>query len=88
MLKEGTRYKRNLTIAFVELGSSGERTMAAGPPVDLDMSGEEYAKALAGGIEITRDAMLDAKTMRVRVVALDRNSELAGTVTVAVDRTQ
>ena len=88
MLKEGTRYKGNLTIAFVELGSSGERTMAAGPPVDLDMSGEEYAKALAGGIEITRDAMLDAKTMRVRVVVLDRNSELAGTVTIPVDRTQ
>lgn len=88
LLNEGTRYKGNLTIAFVELGSGGERTMAAGPPVDLDMSEEEYAKALTGGIEITRDAMLDAKTMRVRVVALDRNSELAGTVTVAVDRTQ
>jgi VWFA-related protein len=88
LLKQGARYKGNLTIAFVELGSSGERTMAAGPAVVLDMSGEEYAKALTRGIEITRDAMLDARTQRVRIVALDRNSELAGTVTVAVDRAE
>jgi VWFA-related protein len=86
LLKEGTRFKGAIAIALVELGSNGERTMAAGPPVDLDMSEEEYAKALTGGIEITRDAMLDATTTRVRVVVLDRNSELAGTVTVAVDR--
>jgi VWFA-related protein len=87
LLKEGNRYKGTLTIALVEFRSDGERAMVAGPPVDLDMSEEEYSKALAGGIEITREAKLDATTMQVRVFALDRNSELAGTVTVKVDRT-
>jgi VWFA-related protein len=82
LLKEGARYKGSLDIAFVELRSDGRRAMVPGKPADLDMSAEEYAKALTDGIEITRDAKLDAATAQVRVVALDRNSNLAGSVTI------
>ncbi len=85
LLKEGTRYKGSLAIAFVELRPDGQRAIVDGKPVDLDMSEEEYAGALKGGIEITRQAKLDAAVVRVRVVALDRNSNLAGTVTVPLN---
>jgi VWFA-related protein len=85
LLKAGARYKGSLDIAFVELRSDGRRAMVLGKPADLDMSEEEYAKALTGGIAVTRDVKLDASTMQVRVIALDRNSDLAGSVTLPLD---
>ena len=56
-----------------------------GMPANLDMSEEEYAKALLTGIEIKWQAKLDPATRQVRVIALDRNSNLAGTVTMPLD---
>jgi hypothetical protein len=85
LLKEGARYKGSVAIALVELRSDGRRAMILGKPADFDMSQQEYAKALTDGIEITREAKLDATTMQVRVIALDRNSNLAGTVTLPLD---
>jgi VWFA-related protein len=88
LVKEGARYKGSVAIALVELRSDGRRAMILGKPADFDMSQEEYAKALTDGIEITREAKLDATTMQVRVIALDRSSSLAGTATIAVQGTQ
>jgi VWFA-related protein len=85
LLKEGARYQGSVAIALVEFRSDGRRAVVVGPPVDLDISEAEYAKALTDGIEITREAKLDATTMQVRVVALDRNSNLAGSVTLPLD---
>jgi hypothetical protein len=50
------------------------------------MTEEEYAKVLRAGIEIKWQAKIDAATRQVRVIALDRNSNLAGTVTMPLDR--
>jgi len=77
LLKEGTRYRASLAIAFVESG-----VLIEGKPVDLDMSEQEYAKAQTDGIEIMEQVKLDASTGRVRVIVLDRNSNLAGTTTI------
>jgi VWFA-related protein len=88
LLKEGARYKGSLAIAVVEFRSDGRRAIVSGQPADLDMSEDEHAKALTDGIEITREAKLDAATQQVRVVALDRSSNLAGTATLPVDRAQ
>jgi len=82
LLKEGARYKGSLDIALTEFRADGQRAMILGKPADIDLSEGEYAKALTDGIEITRDAKLDAATMQVRVIALDRNSNLAGSVTI------
>lgn len=86
LLKEGTRYKANVATALVEWGPDGQRTVSRGMPVNLDLSEEDYAKALRAGIQIKWQAKLDPATRRIRVIALDRNSNLAGTVTFPLDR--
>ena len=85
MLKDGTRYKADVATAVVEFGPNGQRTISRGMPVNLDMSEEEYAKALRAGIEIKWQAKLDPAIRQVRVIALDRNSNLAGTLTMPLD---
>ncbi len=88
LLKDGTRYKGSLAVALVSIGEHGERTISPGTQVNLDMSLEEYTKALKDGIEISQKAGLSAGARHVRVVAVDRRSELAGTVTMPLDRKQ
>jgi VWFA-related protein len=44
-VKQGTRYKARLVVELARYGSSGLGTIAAGIPVNLDMSEEDYAKA-------------------------------------------
>ena len=85
MLKDGTRYKADVATALVELGPQGRRTLSRGMPVNLDMTEEEYAKALRSGIEIKWQAKIDPATQQLRVIALDRNSNLAGTITMPFD---
>ncbi len=82
LLKQGARYKGSLGIAFVESQPDGQKVIADGKPADLDLSADEYAKALTDGIEITSEAKLDAASTQVRVVVLDLTSNLAGTATV------
>jgi len=86
-LKDGARYHANLTTGLVEYGSNGVKAVSEGMPVNLDMSEEDYAKAMTGGIVITRQAGLDETIRQVRLVVLDRNSSLAGTVTMPIGRT-
>jgi VWFA-related protein len=83
-LKEGARYKANLAVELIEYGSNGKRTVAAGVPVNLDLSEDEHAKAMTEGIQIERQAALDGTIRQVRVAVLDRTSNLAGTVTMPV----
>jgi VWFA-related protein len=85
-LNDGTRHHAGLAVGLVEYGPYGIRTIADSAPVNLDMSEEDYAKAMTGGIEITREAGLDETTSQVRLVVLDRNSSLAGAVTVPVNQ--
>jgi hypothetical protein len=86
MLKEGTHYKVDVATALAEFGPNGQKAISRGMAVDLDMTEEEYAKALHSGIEIKWQTKIDAATRQVRVIALDRNSNLAGTVTMPLDR--
>jgi len=88
VLKDGTRYKGSLAVALVSIGEHGERTISLSTQVNLDMSLEEYTKAMEGGIEISQQAGLSGGARQVRVVAVDRGSELAGTVTMPLDRKQ
>jgi len=82
-LKEGARYKASLAIAVVESDSSGRKTLVDdGMPLDLDLSAEEYANAMTDGIAITRRAKVDETVRQRRLVVMDRNSNLAGTLTV------
>jgi hypothetical protein len=85
LLKEGTRYKANVATALVEFGSHGQRTISRGEPLNLDMSEEDYAKALKAGIQIKWQAKIDPSTQQVRVIALDRVSNLVGSVTMPVN---
>jgi hypothetical protein len=88
--KEGTGYKGAFTITLVEMGSQGERTSVGSTLACVDMSEEEYAKAMKDGIGTTRQVALDPATRQVRIVVLDRNSDStlagAGSVTVPLDR--
>jgi hypothetical protein len=86
MLKEGTHYRADVATALAEFGPNGQKAISRGMAVDLDMTEEEYAKALRAGIEIKWQTKIDAATRQVRVIALDRNSNLAGTVTMPLDR--
>jgi VWFA-related protein len=85
-LKEGTRYHARLTVALVEYGPDGVMGAPEGESADLDMSEEEYAKAMTGGIDLARQERIDEKIRQVRVVVLDSNSNLAGTVTMPISR--
>ncbi len=85
-LKDGARYHAVLNVELAEYGPDGVRMIAGGAPVDLDLSEENYAKAMSNGIEITRQVALDEGVRQVRVVVLDRNSSLAGTVTMPIGR--
>ena len=85
-LKDGARYRARLVMALVEYGSNGVMAITDGMPVNLDMSEEDYAKAMKDGIEMMQQAALDEKIRQVRLVVLDRNSNLAGTVTLPIER--
>jgi len=84
--KEGTRYHARLTVELAEYGPDGVKVIPDSEPVDLNVSEDDYAKALMSGIEITRQAGLDEAIRQVRLVVLDGNSGLAGTVTLPVAR--
>jgi VWFA-related protein len=84
-LKDATGYHARLATGLVEYGPDGRvGAIPADVPVNLDISEEDYAKALTSGIEITRQAGLDETIRQVRLVVLDRNSGLAGTVTMPI----
>jgi len=85
-LKEGTRYHARLAVRLVEYGPDGVKAIPEGALGDLDVSEEDYAKALTDGIELTRQERLDETIPQVRLVVLDRNSNLAGTVTMPISR--
>jgi hypothetical protein len=50
------------------------------------MSEDDYARAKTGGIEIAREAVFDETIRQVRVIVMDRNTNLAGTVTMPIER--
>jgi hypothetical protein len=84
-LKDSSGYHASLATALVEYGPDGRlEKLPVGEPVNLDMNEEHYAKAMTGGIELTRQAALDGTIRQVRVIVLDRNSSLAGTVTIPI----
>lgn len=86
--QDGTRYEGSLAVALISIGEHGERTVALRTQVNLDMSLEEYTKALKDGIEISQKAGLSAAARHVRVVVVDRRSELVCAVTMLLDRKQ
>jgi VWFA-related protein len=83
-LKEGMRYKARLAVELVEYGSNGQRPVAVGVPVNLDLSEQEYATARTAGLDVARTADLDRTIRQVRVAVIDRTSNLAGTVTMPI----
>jgi VWFA-related protein len=85
-LKENGRYHARLETGAVPDGTDGPKAGSHGGPLNLDLSEEDYAKAMAGGIDFGQEAALDATIRRIRLVVLDRNSNLAGTVIVPVGR--
>jgi VWFA-related protein len=84
--KAGTRYHARLAVGLAEYVPDGVNAIPDSEPVDLDLSEEDYAKALSSGIEIARQERLDENIRQVRLVVLDRNSMLAGTVTMPISR--
>jgi hypothetical protein len=84
-LKDSSGYHASLATALVEYGADGRpEALPVGQPVNLDMNEEDYAKAMTGGIELTRQTAVDGTIRQVRVIVLDRNSSLAGTVTIPI----
>ena len=82
-LKDSAGYHARLATALVEYGPDGRfEQIPVGEPVNLDMNEEAWAKAMTGGIELTRQAALDDTVRQVRVIVLDRNTSLAGTATI------
>jgi hypothetical protein len=84
-LKENGHYHARLETGATPDGADGPKAGSHGP-LDLDLSEEDYAKAMAGGIDFGQEAGLDATIRRIRLAVLDRNSNLAGTVIVPVSR--
>ncbi|HEY3827222.1 MAG TPA: VWA domain-containing protein [Bryobacteraceae bacterium] len=84
-LKENGRYRARLETGAFPDGTDVPKAGSHGP-LDLDMSEEDYAKAMAGGIDFGQEAGLDQTIRRIRLAVLDRNSNLAGTVTLPVSR--
>jgi hypothetical protein len=86
-LRDSSGYHGRLATALVEYAPDGRlEQIPVGEPINLDMSEEDYAKAMTGGIELTRQAAIDDTVRQVRVIVLDRNSDLAGTVTMPIAR--
>jgi VWFA-related protein len=87
-LRDAAGYHARLATGLVEYGADGGvKAIADSLPVNIDLSGDDYAKALTGGIEFFQQAGLDETIRQVRLVVLDRNSDLAGTVTMPIART-
>jgi VWFA-related protein len=86
-LKDGAGYHARLATGLVEYNSDGVKAIPDSLPVNLDLSEEAYTKAMTGGVEFIQQAGLDETIRQVRLVVLDRNSSLAGTVTMPIDRT-
>jgi VWFA-related protein len=84
--KDGTGYHARLANGLIEYGPEGVKAIPDGLPVNIDLSEEEYAKAMTGGVEFMQQAGLDETIRQVRLVVLDRNSSLAGTVTIPIAR--
>jgi VWFA-related protein len=82
-LQEGARYEAELSVVITESGANGAMKSAGPLAVDIDMTADEHAKALAEGIQIARPLAIDGATGQVRVNVLDHNSYLVGTATVA-----
>jgi hypothetical protein len=53
-----------------------------GMPVDLNLSAEEHAKAMTAGIAVSRQTKAGETVRQLRVVVMDRNSNLAGALTM------
>jgi len=81
-LKDGPRYKAELSVDIAESGANGPMKSTGPVVVNLDMSEDEHAKALTAGIDIPRSLVLDGATRQVRVAVLDHTSYLAGTSTI------
>ena len=81
LIREGTRYKGRVDVEFIAAGG----LLAPVTTQDIDLSKEDYTKALKDGIVVKRLDKLDPRVGHVRVIVLDRNSYLAGTSTVAVN---
>lgn len=81
LVPEGGRYRGSVAVTIAGAGPGG---IVGTAPGDLDLSAEDYAKALKDGIEITRVARVGGAA-QVRVVVVDRNSLLAGTAVVKLD---
>ena len=86
-LKDGAGYHARLATGLVEYNSDGVKAIPDSLPVNLDLSEEAYTKAMTGGVEFIQQAGLDETIRQVRLVVLDRNSSLAGTVTMPIGRT-
>jgi hypothetical protein len=85
LVEDGQRYKDSVAVWLFEIGANGERTMISGTPVDLDLSNQEYANALHGGVKVTEQATLRDTARQIRLVVLDCRSQLAGTLTIPLD---
>ena len=83
-LKEGAIYKASLLVELVEYGANGQRSVAGGMPENLDLNEQEHVKVMTDGIDIVQPAALDDSIKQVRVLVIDRTSNLAGTVTMPI----
>lgn len=84
LVHQGDRYSGQLRIAFGTLKPGAQPALSQLIPLDLNLSSEDYNKALAQGVLVSQALKLNKGAAAVRLVVVDRSSRAIGSVTVPV----
>jgi VWFA-related protein len=80
--RSGVRFAGRLAVLGEGVKASGETQRTVIIPLDLNLTAEASAKALASGIEFDRVIAVDAAWTRLRIAVLDHDTQALGSVTI------
>jgi len=84
LVHQGDKYLGQLRIAFGALRPGAQPALSQLMPFDLNLSPQDYDKALEQGVFVSQNLKLNEDAAAVRLVVVDRGSRAIGSVTVPI----
>lgn len=79
---QNDHYQGDLALGLVTYSADGMVQHVTTTPLQLSLNQEQVEQAAKNGIEITQELELDGATQQIRIVILDRGSNMTGSVTI------
>jgi VWFA-related protein len=82
MGQQGDRYTGHLALELAAFTNDGKTAASKVVPLDLNLTGEEHAKALKEGIAFPEEVNLENNIQKVRLMVFDRETHAVGSLTI------